>query len=50
MEGQQADTSKVNDKKFVGVAIKDNKVYAITYNGFLYVFNANKRVEKWLNL
>lgn len=50
MESKAADLTKIKVQDFVGVACKENLVYALTSDGLLYVLNENLKTEKWMNI
>jgi hypothetical protein len=39
MESKTADLEKVRVKIFVGIAIHDSKVYTVTSDGHVYIFD-----------
>ena len=50
MENQPVDLAKVDSKDFVGVAWKGKNTYTLSRNGKLYVFNKNRKIEKWMDI
>lgn len=50
MESKTADLDKVKSKIFVGVSIKETKVYSLTSEGHVYVFDAARKLVKWMNI
>ena len=50
MKSQAADTTKVKVKVFVGVVIWDERIYALSQDGYLYVFDKEKKLQKWMNI
>jgi mitogen-activated protein kinase binding protein 1 len=50
MENQAADLSKADSVDFVGVAWKTNSTFVLSSDGKLFVFNENRKIEKWMNI
>ena len=50
MESQAADTAKVKLKIFVGVAIYQKKLYALTHDGHIYMFDKQRKLLKYMNI
>ena len=50
IQAQSADLTKVKQQIFVGIAIKGPKVFTITSNGHIYVFDKQRKLLKWMNI
>jgi len=50
MESHSAELEKVKYKVFVGVQVANLKVYSITCDGHIYVFNKNRELLRWMNI
>lgn len=50
MQSQAASLEKVKIKIFVGIAIHESKVYALTTDGFVYVFDKQRKLLRWMNI
>mmetsp|Transcript_23635 Transcript_23635/g.23341 ORF Transcript_23635/g.23341 Transcript_23635/m.23341 type:complete len:155 (-) Transcript_23635:1009-1473(-) len=50
MESKSADLSKVRVKVFVGVQCKLGSVFSLASDGHLYIFDKNRKLQKWMNI
>jgi len=50
MESKSADLEKVKVRSFVGVQCRNGHVYALSCNGILYIFDAQRRMLKWMGI
>jgi WD40 repeat protein len=50
MESKTADLSKVKQAIFVGVAIYNQKVFALGADGHIYVYDKTRKLIKWMNI
>lgn len=50
MESKTADLAKIKVKIFVGVVCLEGLVYALTTDGHLYIYDKNRKLQKWMNI
>ena len=50
MESKSATLDKVKLKIFVGVAIYESQVYGLTTDGFVYVFDKQRKLLRWMSI
>ena len=50
MESKTADLTKCKSRIFVGVGCKQTQVYALADDGYLYIYDQNRKLLKWMNL
>lgn len=50
MESKTANLEKVRVKVFVGVAVHDSVVYALTADGYIYVFDKARKLLRWMHV
>lgn len=50
MESKSADLAKVKVKNFVGVACRFSQVFALAHDGHLYIYDKQRKLQKWMNI
>jgi hypothetical protein len=50
MRSETADLTKVNLKLFVGVSIAKGFVYSLTQDGHIYMYDKQRKLQKWMNI
>ena len=50
IQAHSADLTKVKQQIFVGIAIKGPKIFAITHDGHIYVYDKQRKLLKWMNI
>ena len=50
LESQSADLTKVKQQIFVGISILQSRVFVLASDGHIYVFDAQRKLLKWMNI